>query len=160
MVFSAAGSIHQLFYHSIEMAAPRVAVEVMAAPLHAPEDIEAVMAKLGREANVGLILLPDTLTTSHSKSIVELAARHRMPGIYAFRLFVEAGGLMSYGPDLVDQFRQATTYVDRIFRGEKPGDLPIQQPTKFELVINLATAKTLGRTIPPALLALADQVIE
>jgi putative tryptophan/tyrosine transport system substrate-binding protein len=160
VVFSTAGSIHQLFYHSIEVAAPRVAVEIVAAPLHAPEDIEAVMANLGREANVGLILLPDTLTTSHSKSIVQLAARHRMPAIYAFRLFVEAGGLMSYGPDLVDQFRQAATYVDRIFRGEKPGDLPIQQPTKFELVINLATAKALGRTIPPALLALADQVIE
>ena len=160
VMFSAAGSIYQPFYRSIEAAAPKFEVETIAAPLHGAEDIEAAMTGLGREANGGLILLPDTLTTRYNKLIVELAARHRLPAMYAFRLFVDAGGLMSYGPDLADQFRQAATYVDRIFRGAQPGDLPIQEPTKFQFVINLKTAKALGLDVPWHLQQLADEVIE
>jgi putative tryptophan/tyrosine transport system substrate-binding protein len=160
VMFSTAGSIYELFYHSIEAAAPKFKVDTVAAPLHGPEDIELIMTDLGRKPNGGLILLPDTLTTRYSKSIVELATRYKLPAMYAFRLFVAEGGLVSYGPDLTDQFRQAPIYVDRIFRGAKPGDLPIQQPTKFELAINLKTSKVLGLTIPPDILALADEVIE
>ena len=160
VMFSAAGSIYQPFYRSIEAAAPKFEAETIAAPLHGAEDIEAVMTGLGREANGGLILLPDTLTTRYNKLIVELAARHRLPAMYAFRLFVDTGGLMSYGPDLADQFRRAATYVDRIFRGTQPGDLPIQEPTKFQFVINLKTAKALGLDVPWHLQQLADEVIE
>jgi putative ABC transport system substrate-binding protein len=107
-----------------------------------------------------LILPPDTFTGFHHKLIVELAARYRLPAIYPFGYFAAAGGLVSYGPDVTDQFRRATAYVDRIFRGEAPGDLPVQQPTKFEFVINLKTAKALGLTVPNTLLVAADQVIE
>jgi putative ABC transport system substrate-binding protein len=100
------------------------------------------------------------LATVHRALIIELAARHRLPAIYAFRVFVAAGGLISYGPDLADQYRRTASYVDRILKGEKPGDLPVQAPTKFELVINLRTAKVLGLAVPPTLLATADEVIE
>jgi putative tryptophan/tyrosine transport system substrate-binding protein len=160
VMFSTAGSIYELFYRSIEAAAPTFTVETVATTLHGPEDIEVVMTDLGRNPNGGLILLPDTLTTRYSKLIVDLASRLRLPAMYAFRLFVAEGGLMSYGPDLTDQFRQASIYVDRILRGANPGDLPIQQPTKFELAINLKTSKALGLDVPPSLLATADEVIE
>jgi putative tryptophan/tyrosine transport system substrate-binding protein len=160
VVFSPEGSIYPLFYRSIEAAAPKFAVEAVEAPVHGPEDVTAVAARLGREPGGGLIFLPDTLTTHYNELIVELPARHRLPAMYAFRPFSAAGGLISYGPDLVDQFRRAPTYVDRIFRGESPADLPIQQPIKFEMIINLKTAKALGLEVPTALLATADEVIE
>jgi putative tryptophan/tyrosine transport system substrate-binding protein len=118
------------------------------------------MTMLGREPGAGLIFPGDTFTSSHRKLIIELAARHRLPAIYAFRYFPADGGLVSYGLDPVDQYRQAAVYVDRILRGEKPADLPVQQPTKFELVINPKTANALGLTVPDKLLALADEVIE
>ena len=118
------------------------------------------MAKWGREPEYGLIVLPDPSTNSHRKLIVELAARHRLPAIHALRGATRDGGLMSYGVDLPDVFRQAATYADRILKGDKPGDLPVQLPTKFELVINLKTANALGLIVPDKLLALADEVIE
>jgi putative tryptophan/tyrosine transport system substrate-binding protein len=118
------------------------------------------MAQWGREPDYGLIVLPDPSTNSHRKLIIALAARHRLPAIHALRAATADGGLMSYGVDLPDLFRKAATYADRILRGEKPADLPVQQPTKFELVINLKTAKVLGLTVPNTMLATADEVIE
>jgi putative ABC transport system substrate-binding protein len=97
---------------------------------------------------------------SERRRLVDLAAKNRLPAVYSFRLYVEAGGLMSYGPDLVDLFRRSATHVDKILKGAKPGDLPVEQPTKFEMLINLKTAKTLGLTLPQSLLLRADQVIE
>ena len=110
--------------------------------------------------NGGLLVTGSSATTSHGKLIIGLAAQYRLPAVYFTRFFVTAGGLISYGPDYVDQFRQAAGYVDRILKGEKPGDLPVQAPTKYELVVNIKTAKELGLTIPPAVLARADALIE
>ena len=107
-----------------------------------------------------MIVLPSQIATNHRELIIALAARHRLPAIYPFRFFAASGGLMSYGIDNVDMFRRAASYVDRILRDEKPADLPVQAPTKYELVINLRTAKTLGLTVPDSLLARADEVIE
>ena len=110
--------------------------------------------------NSGLLLPPDTTTVVHRDLIIALAARHRLPSVYAIRLFVAAGGLMSYGIDQLEMFRQAASYVDRILRGAKPGDLPVQAPTKYETTLNLKTAKALGIEVPPSLLVRADEVIE
>ena len=110
--------------------------------------------------NGGLLLPPDATTILHRDLIIALAARHRLPAVYAARFFVAAGGLMSYGTDQVDMFRQAASYVDRILRGAKPADLPVQAPTKYETTLNLKTAKALGLTVPPGLLVRADEVIE
>jgi ABC-type uncharacterized transport system substrate-binding protein len=145
---------------SASAAAQNLAVEVIVVPARQPDEIEAAITRLGRQSGNGLIVPPDPSTNTHRKLIVELAARHRLPTIYALRVATEEGGLMSYGVDLPDLFRQAATYADRILRGEKPADLPMQQPTRFELVVNLKTAKTLGLEVPPTLLALADEVIE
>ncbi len=146
--------------HSAEAAAQKFAVEPIVAPVHRPAEIESVITMLAREPGGGLILPVDTFSTAHRKLIVELAARYRLPAVYGFRYFAAEGGLISYGIHVLDQFLQAAAYVDRILRGERPADLPVQQPTKFELVINLKTAKALGLDIPPKLLALADEVIE
>ena len=120
-----------------------------------PEGVHKHVGRVG-----GIMVLPDTTTSVHRVLIVELARRHRLPAVYPFRFFVMEGGLACYGIDVLDVFRRAASYVDRILRGEKAGDLPIQAPTKFELVINRQTADTLGLTIPPTLLARADEVIE
>jgi putative ABC transport system substrate-binding protein len=141
-------------------AAPKFAVDVMAAPLRNSTEIETAMGRWGRDLEHGLIVLPDPSTNSHRELIVELAARYRLPAIHALRAATADGGLMSYGVDLPDLFRQAAAYVDRILKGDTPADLPVQLPTKFELVINLNTAKALGLDVPPTLLALADEVIE
>jgi putative ABC transport system substrate-binding protein len=124
------------------------------------KDIERTITEFARGSNSGLIALASPVINNNSNLIVSLAARHRLPAIYAFRTFVADGGLISYGPDPIDPHRQAAGYVDRILKGEKPGDLPVQAPTKYELVINLKTAKALGITVPPALLAQANEVIE
>jgi putative ABC transport system substrate-binding protein len=118
------------------------------------------VAAFARSANGGLIVAASTLAIVHREPIITLAARHKLPAVYTNRFFVRSGGLISYGPDSVDPHRRAAGYVDRILKGEKPADLPVQAPTKYELVINLKTAKTLGLTVPDALLARADEVIE
>ena len=118
------------------------------------------MMKLGREGRAGLVVMPDTSTGVYSETIISLADRYRLPAIYPFRIYVAEGGLMSYGIDPDDMFRGAASYVNRILQGAKPNELPVQLPTKFELIINLKTAKALGLTIPPQLLAIVDEVIE
>jgi putative tryptophan/tyrosine transport system substrate-binding protein len=136
------------------------AVETIFAPIYAPAEIESVMAMLGREPGGGLILPPDDFAAVHQQSVIELAARYRIPAIYGSRQFTVAGGLMSYGIDPIEQFRAVATYVDRILRGEQPAQLAVQAPTKFELVINLETARALGLAVPRALRARADETIE
>jgi putative tryptophan/tyrosine transport system substrate-binding protein len=133
---------------------------VLASIENAPANIERAFEAFARAPNGGLILPPDTNTILHRDLIIRLAARHRLPAVYSDRLFVAAGGLMCYGTDRADQFRTASIYVDRIFRGAKPADLPVQVPTKYETVINLKTAKALGLPVPPALIVAADEVIE
>jgi putative tryptophan/tyrosine transport system substrate-binding protein len=123
-------------------------------------DIERSVATFAREPSSGLVVVTGTSAIMHRELIISLAARHRMPAIYPFRYYATAGGLISYGPDIVDHYRRAAGYVDRILKGEKPADLPVQQPTKYELVINLKTAKALGLDLPPSVLARADEVIE
>jgi putative tryptophan/tyrosine transport system substrate-binding protein len=144
---------------SADEAAEKLAIEVVRFPVSDPSEIESAVLRL-RSQTDGFILLPDTFLNIHRKAIVELASRCQIPVVYPFSYLVTEGGLASYGIDLADSFRQAADYVDRIFHGEKPADLPVQQPTKFDLAINLKTAKALGLDVPPALLARADEVIE
>jgi putative tryptophan/tyrosine transport system substrate-binding protein len=125
-----------------------------------PAELEPAFARIAREGGGGLICPPDAFTVLHRQAIVALAAKYRLPTIYAFREPVEAGGLMAYGPSFPERFRQAATFVDKILKGARPADLPVEQPTRFELVLNLKTAKALGLTIPPSLLVRADQVIQ
>ena len=113
-----------------------------------------------RGSNGGLIVVPNALSNVHRKLIIMLAAHHRLPAVYPYRFFVTGGGLISYGPDLIDQYRRAAGYVDRILKGEKPADLPVQAPTKYETVLNLKTAKALGLTVPDLMIVRADEVIE
>jgi putative ABC transport system substrate-binding protein len=156
----ASGAIAPQFIYAAQAAAPKFSLDVVEARVHDPAEIETVMAKLGAEPGIALIILPDTFLGFHNELIVELAARNRIPTIYPFGYSPARGGLVSYGPDTTHQFRQAAAYVDRILRGEKPADLPVVQPTKFEFVINLKTARTLGLTVPNTLLVAADTVIE
>jgi putative ABC transport system substrate-binding protein len=135
-------------------------VQGVAAPVHGTSELDTVVAAQASEPNGALIVMPDTFTTAHRAQITALAARHGLPAVYPFRFFAEHGGLLSYGTDLVHDFRRAASYADRILKGTKPIELPVQAPVKFELVINLKTAKALGLTIPPSLLQRADQVIE
>ena len=123
-------------------------------------EIEDTVNAFAPGAKGGLIVTASTLATQHRELIIALASRHRLPAVYSNRLFVTDGGLLSYSPDRIDQFRQSAAYVDRILKGEKPADLPVQVPTKYQLVINLKTAKSLGLIVPPTLLARADEVIE
>jgi putative ABC transport system substrate-binding protein len=149
-----------LFARSAEAAAPMFAVRPVVAVVHETAEIEATIKKLGQEPGGALMLAPDAFMFRHHKLIIEVATRYLLPTMYFNRDFAAAGGLLAYGVDPVHQFRQAATYVDRILRGAKAGDLPVQQPTKFELVINLKTAKALGLDVPATLLARADEVIE
>jgi putative ABC transport system substrate-binding protein len=162
IIFNPATALNAALYsYSAEMASAALSYAPPSlAPVHGPTDFETVMLAMSREPGGGLIFAPDTFTVVHRKFVVELVARHRLPAIYSQRSFIADGGLISYGADIPDQFRRAAAYVDRILRGEKPADLPVQQPTKFELVINLKTAKELSLDVSPTLLARADEVIE
>ena len=148
------------FSRSVEAAAPTFGVQAETALMHGPAEIEAAVTKLTAGPAGGLIVPPDTYTSGHRKLIIELTARNRLPAIYALKFFALEDGLASYGTDLVDLFRKAAGYVDRILRGERPADLAVQQPTQFQLVINLKAAKAIGLDVPPMLLARADEVIE
>jgi len=150
----------QYFMPSIQTAASSFAVQVSATPVHVADEIEGVIAAQGRDPEGGLIAMPDVSNDVNRELIIALAARYRVPTIYYNRFFSELGGLISYGDVRSEQFRLAAGYIDRILKGEKPADLPVQVPTKFELVINLKTAKALGLTIPPSVLARADEAIE
>ena len=150
----------RMFWQPVEDAAPSFDVEPIQAPVRDVGEIEHAIAAFARDANGGLMVLPDVSTTNHRDLIIALAARHRLPAVYPYRYFATSGGLMSYGSDLADVYRRAASYVDRILKGAVPGDLPVQAPAKFELVINLKTANALGLTVPPLWLGRADEVIE
>ena len=145
---------------AVEAAASSLGVQVQAVGVRYAAEIERTIDAFAREPSGGLVVLPNPVTEGNRKLIIAMAARHRLPGVYAFPYLVREGGLISYGVDLADEYRQAASYVDRILRGENPADLPVQQPTKFRLLVNLKTAKALGLTVPPTLLARADEVIE
>ena len=145
---------------AIQTAAPSFRVDLYPIGVRDAAEIEHSILAFANMPNSGLIVLPGPLAAVRRDLIIALAAHHRLPAVYAYRYFVAAGGLISYGPDTIDQYRRAAGYVDRILKGEKPADLPVQAPTKYELIINLKTAKALGLTIPPMLLARADEVIE
>jgi putative ABC transport system substrate-binding protein len=145
---------------SLETAARSLKVEPIIAPVHSDAEIETAIKDLGREPGDGLVVIGDAFTLAHRAPIISAAARNNVPAVYGLSRFVRDGGLLSYGTDGSDIFRRAASYVDRILRGAKPSDLPVQQPTKYEMIINLKTAKALGLTIPETLLATADEVIE
>jgi len=145
---------------AIQAVAPSFGVELSVIGVRDADEIESAVAAFARSPNGGLIVTTSTSALIHRELISTLAARHRLPAVYPFRYYVTAGGLISYGPDSIDPYRRAASYVDRILKGEKPADLPVQNPTKYELVINLKTAKALGLDVPPTLLARADEVIE
>jgi len=151
---------YEYFVRSAEAAGPSLAIELVPSPVENAGDIQRVIAAFAAAPNGGLLFLPSGTTTLHRDLVVALAARYRLPAVYPFRFYVTAGGLMSYSTDLVDQSRQAASYVNRILRGATPTDLPVQAPLKYVTTVNLKTAKALGLTIPPSLLARADQVIE
>ena len=144
----------------IQAVAQSLGLELKPIELNAPEQIERAIATFARSPNGGLIIVVSAAALHHRELIISLAARHRLPAVYAYRIFVTDGGLISYGADIAGQYRRAAGYVDRILRGEKPGDLPVQGPTKYDLVVNLKTAKALGLEIPTTVLARADEVIE
>jgi ABC-type uncharacterized transport system substrate-binding protein len=147
-------------FGAIQAAAPSFGIELGPVNVRDAAEIERGVAAFARSSNDGLIVTGSALAVVHRDAIVAAAARHKLPAVYPDRTFVADGGLISYGPDFNDQFRRAAGYVDRILKGEKPADLPVQAPTKYELVVNLKTAKALGLTVPPTLLARADEVIE
>jgi putative tryptophan/tyrosine transport system substrate-binding protein len=148
------------FLEPFAAAGRELQLEVNTATFENEGELEPIFATLEQQAQAGLIAMPDLSTALHRDRIIALTARHKLPAVYYARFFAAAGGLLSYGPDFVDQYRQAAGYVDRILKGEKAGDLPVQAPTKFELIINLTTAKALGIEVAPTLLARADEVIE
>jgi putative tryptophan/tyrosine transport system substrate-binding protein len=151
---------HGIFLPSLKEAAHSFAVELIPSQVRGAVEIETAVADLGRTPGGALIVMPDISNVVHRTRTIELAARQRVPALYYRKLFAEEGGLMSFGPDDVDQYRRSATYIDRILRGANPADLPVQGPSKFELVVNLKTAKALNLPIPPTLLARADEVIE
>jgi len=149
-----------VYIPSLETAARSLKVVPIVAPVHSDVEIETAINALGREPGGGLVVMPDFFMFTHRASIISAAARNNVPAVYIASHFVRDGGLLSYRPDFVDNFRRAATYVDRILRGERPAELPVQLPTKFELVLNLKTAKALGLTVPQSILLRADEVIE
>jgi putative ABC transport system substrate-binding protein len=161
MLFNPSTAPFARFYvDKFNAAASELHIEAIEGAVSSAAEIDSVMAKLGSEANTGLIVMPDTFMVANLQQIVLLAARHRLPTIYPFQVFVTAGGLMSYGADVFDTWRGAAVYSDRILHGAKPSELPVQLPTKFALTLNLKTARVIGISFPPSLLATADEVIE
>ena len=161
ILFNPATATYADYYLTpFKAAAASLAVKAIAAPVHETSELEAVVAAQARDPNTGLIVMSDSFMSGHGKEITSLAARYRLPTVYPFRFFTELGGLLSYGSNRLDQFRRAASYIDRILKGEKPSELPVQAPVKFELVINLKTAKTLGLDVPFLLQQRADEVIE
>jgi putative ABC transport system substrate-binding protein len=156
----AAGAVGSGQFTAIQAVAQSLRVELSPIGVHDADEIEHAVAAFAQGSNGGLIIAASASTLVHGELIIMLAARHRLPAIYFSSVLVKAGGLISYGLDSIDQYRRAASYVDRILKGEKPGDLPVQAATKYELVINLKTAKALGLSVPPTLLARADEVIE
>jgi len=150
----------ELTYKAVEDAASSLKIQATALPVHDAAQIERGIDSFANGADGGLIVLPHSVTNSNRELIASMALRYRLPTICAYRFYIEAGGLISYGIDEIEPFRSAAVYVDRILRGAKPADLPVQTPTKFELIINLKTAKALGIIVPPSLIATADEVIE
>jgi putative tryptophan/tyrosine transport system substrate-binding protein len=150
----------EYYLNPVKVAAAALGVEAVALPVQDTSKLESIVATTAREPNSGLIVMPEAFLIVHRAEVTSLAARYRLPAVYPYRSFAEIGGLLSYGFDRLDNFRRAAGYADRILRGENPGDLPVQAPTKYELVINLKTAKALGLTVPSTLLATADEVIE
>ena len=148
------------FLRPAEAAAPALQMKIIPAPVYNAAEIDTGITALANTPHAGLIVMPDVFILAHREQILALAEQHRLPAAYAYRVFAAGGGLMSYGTDLADLFRHAAHYVDRILKGARPGELPVQQPTKFELVINLKTAKALGLSVPPRVLASANEVIE
>jgi putative ABC transport system substrate-binding protein len=155
-----AATFAEYYLNPIKVAAASIGVEAIAAPVHDTSELESVVAGQAREPNSGIVVIPDAFTSVHRAEVTSLAARYRLPAIYPYRQFAELGGLLSYGFDRLDNWRRAPGYVDRILKGEKPGDLPVQAPTQYELVINLKTAKALGLDVPWILQQRADEVIE
>jgi putative tryptophan/tyrosine transport system substrate-binding protein len=161
MLFNPASAPYAEYWlDPFKSAATSFAVEAISAPVRDGSELNSVIAAQAREPNSGLIAMPDSFTIAYRLEIISLADHYRLPAVYPFRFFAEVGGLLSYGVDLVDNYRRVSTYVDRILKGEKPSELPVQAPVKFELVINLKTARALGLDVPHKLLALADEVIE
>jgi len=148
------------FLRPATLAAATFKMVLTAAPVHTTSEIELAVNDFTREPNGGMFVIPDVFTTNHRALIIALAARHRMPAVYPYSYMAREGGLISYGVDPANLHRQAAIYVDRILRGARPADLPVQAPTKFEMVINLKTAKALGIEVPPTLLARADELVE
>ena len=151
---------YAMFARSIERAAPSFAIEPITTPVHSVIEMEHAMAALRGEGGASFIVLPDVFTSTNVDAIVALAAKYGLPALYPFPIFARRGGLVSYGSDLRDLFRRSASYIDRILRGTKPGELPVQTPNKFELAINLKTARMLELKAPDKLLAIADEVIE
>jgi putative ABC transport system substrate-binding protein len=160
IMFNPDTALTSTYMPSLETAAQSLKVEPIMRPVHGDAEIETAIIALGREPQSGLVVMPDYLMTAHRASIISAAARAYIPAVYWNSLLARGGGLLSYGVALVDKWRRAATYVDRILRGATPGDLPVQFPTKLEMVVNLKTAKALGLTIPETLLATADEVIQ
>ena len=161
MLFNPRSATYAEFWlNPLKAAAPALGVEAIAAPARDRSELDAVIAAQAREPGSGLIAMPDSFTDTHRAEITSLAARYRIPAVYPFRFFAETGGLLSYGVDRTDNFRRAATYVDRILKGEKPAELPVQAPIKYELVVNLKAAKAIGLQVPPQLQQLADEIIE
>src|SRR4029077_11898874 len=150
----------EYYLHPFKVAAASIGVEAVVAPVHDVSELESVVTTHAREPNSGLIIMPDAFIIGHRAEITSLAARYRVPAVYWSRFFAEFGGLISYGPNGVDEYRRAASYADRILKGATPSELPVQAPIKFELVVNLKTAKALGLKVPTTLLARADGVIE
>jgi putative ABC transport system substrate-binding protein len=160
IMFNPDAALVSTYMPTFETAARSLKVEPITAPVHSDAEIDAAIIALGREPEGGLVVMPDLFTIAHRPPIILAAARNSLPAVYGQSSFARDGGLLSYGADLVDIWHRAATYVDRILRGAKPGDLPVQFPTKFEMVVNLKTAKALGIAIPPSIMLRTDEVIE